>query len=96
MMDALVADQKEKTLRKEDSEAIIEIVHLQKSFGDNHVLTDFNLSILPESQAYAIRHPLAPGQINSCNRISSLWHRMIYVCQVRGRRTQQNRAYPAP
>jgi len=45
MMDALVADQKEKTLRKEDSEAIIEIVHLQKSFGDNHVLTDFNLSI---------------------------------------------------
>ena len=26
-------------------EPIIEIFHLQKSFGDNHVLKDFNLTI---------------------------------------------------
>ncbi|MEO5572233.1 MAG: ATP-binding cassette domain-containing protein [Bacteroidia bacterium] len=45
MMDTLVTEHKEKTSTNQFGEPIIEIVHLEKSFADNNVLTDFNLTI---------------------------------------------------
>ncbi|MFN8300778.1 MAG: ATP-binding cassette domain-containing protein [Chitinophagales bacterium] len=43
MMETAMADQTKSV--QQVNEPIIEIVHLQKSFGNNHVLNDFNLTI---------------------------------------------------
>ncbi|MCW5907769.1 MAG: ATP-binding cassette domain-containing protein [Chitinophagales bacterium] len=44
-MEATAQEKTKSGAVREYGEPIIEIAHLQKSFGSNHVLTDFNLSI---------------------------------------------------
>jgi phospholipid/cholesterol/gamma-HCH transport system ATP-binding protein len=45
MTETLTIDKPEAQADKEYGEPIIEISHLKKSFGDNHVLKDFNLTV---------------------------------------------------
>src|ERR1035437_6333601 len=45
MIETIAAEKEIKKTVREYGEPIIEIIHLQKSFGDNHVLTDFNLTV---------------------------------------------------
>jgi len=45
MIETVTYNQDQKKSAHEYGEPIIEVKHLQKSFGDNHVLIDFNLTI---------------------------------------------------